>query len=95
MKQPYEITLKDGVLPSVIINAPAIAVRPHAWRTRLAWAWRCLQGRSFDLSPVVRIEGCRVEASKGQSGISIGGPLVEGLFADTYFITHREGEDHD
>lgn len=85
MKRPYEIALKDGVLPSVIINAPAITVRPHAWRTRLAWAWRCLQGRSFDVSPLVTIVGCRVEAETG-TAIEFRDPTVEARVVDTNFL---------
>lgn len=72
MRQPYEITLKDGVLPSVTINAPALTVRPHAWRTRLAWAWRCLRGQTLDLNPVVNLVECQIESSNPyRAGVEI------------------------
>ncbi len=71
MKQPYEITLKDGEMPSITINAPSILARPTAWRTRLTWAWRCLRGQSFELSPLVNITDCRFGDMSSFQGCNI------------------------
>lgn len=61
--KPYEIRIKDSQLPRVIIQAPGIEAQPHAWRTRLQWAWRCLRGQSLDLNPAIILTDCFIESA--------------------------------
>ncbi len=68
---PYEIRLKDGVIPHVVIHAPSMEATPYTWATRLRWAWRCLRGKSIDLNPAVMIEGCTFLPPDGFVGIEL------------------------
>lgn len=72
--QPYEIRLKDGQLPAVVIYAPSIEAQPRAWRTRLRWAWRCLRGQSLDLNPTVMLMGNNIRSQGTTPAIEIKTP---------------------
>ena len=88
MKQPYSITLKDGDLPSVTINAPALEASPRAWRTRLQWAWRCLRGRGVPVFPTVNIIGNRIESSDAHTpALLILKPGADVNVEDGYFLS--------
>lgn len=72
MKQPYSIVLKNGELPAITINAPAVLARPIYWRTRLQWAWRCLRGQTLDIGPAVNVIGCTFTVdNEGTPGLTI------------------------
>ena len=92
MKQPYSISLKNGNLPSVVINAPAIEANPYAWRTRLQWAWRCLRGKPIPVFPTVNIINNIIESSGAKTPALLLKPGTDVNVEDCHIIGGYGGE---
>ncbi len=67
MMKPYSIGLRGSKGPvSIVVNAPAIDVTAMHWKTRIAWAYRCLRGRAIPVAPTVEIRDCDLTMEPGE-----------------------------